>query len=37
MTNPIGDRNPDAKVHPLDELVGRTIGIGRQRVIGADG
>ena len=37
MTNPSADRNPDAKVHPLDELVGRTIGIGRERLIGADG
>jgi glycogen debranching enzyme len=37
MTNPSVDRNPDAKVHPMDELVGRTLGIGRQRVIGTDG
>ena len=37
MTNPSADRNPDAKVHPLDELVGRTIGIGRERLIGGDG
>ena len=37
MTNPSADRNPDAKVHPLDELVGRTIGISRERLIGADG
>src|SRR5688572_1171403 len=37
MTNPSADRNPDAKVHPLDDLVGRTIGIGRERLIGADG
>ena len=37
MTNPSVDRNPDAKVHPMDEVVGRTIGIGRQRVIGAEG
>ena len=34
-TNPSADRNPDAKVHPLDELVGRTIGISRDRSIGA--
>src|SRR6478672_13497528 len=37
MTNPSADRNPDAKVHPLDELVGRTIGIGRVRIIAAEG
>ncbi len=37
MTNPAIDRNPDAKVHPLDELVGRTVGITRDRVIGTDG
>ncbi|HSL77087.1 MAG TPA: glycogen debranching N-terminal domain-containing protein [Candidatus Limnocylindrales bacterium] len=37
MTNPSADRNPDAKVHPLDELVGRTIGISRERLIGAEG
>ncbi len=37
LTNPSVDRNPDAKVHPMDELVGRTVGIGRQRVIGGDG
>jgi glycogen debranching enzyme len=37
MTNPSADRNPDAKVHPLDGLVGRTIGISRERLIGADG
>jgi glycogen debranching enzyme len=37
MTNPSADRNPDAKVHPLDEIVGRTIGIGRERLIGGDG
>ena len=33
LTNPSADRNPDAKVHPLDELVGRTIGISRDRMI----
>ncbi|MGZ9276508.1 MAG: amylo-alpha-1,6-glucosidase [Candidatus Limnocylindrales bacterium] len=37
MTNPSADRNPDAKVHPFDELVGRTVGISRDRLIGADG
>ncbi|HEX5823431.1 MAG TPA: glycogen debranching N-terminal domain-containing protein [Candidatus Limnocylindrales bacterium] len=37
LTNPSADRNPDAKVHPLDELVGRTIGISRDRLIGNDG
>jgi glycogen debranching enzyme len=37
MTNPSADRNPDAKVHPFDELVGRTVGISRERLIGADG
>jgi glycogen debranching enzyme len=37
MTNPSADRNPDAKVHPLGELLGRTVGIGRERLIGADG
>jgi glycogen debranching enzyme len=37
MTNPSADRNPDAKVHPTDELTGRTIGISRERVIGAEG
>ncbi|HET7169846.1 MAG TPA: glycogen debranching N-terminal domain-containing protein [Candidatus Limnocylindrales bacterium] len=37
MTNPSADRNPDAKVHPLDELVGRTVGISRDRLIGGDG
>ncbi len=37
MTNPSADRNPDAKVHPLDDLTGRTVGITRDRLIGADG
>src|SRR3954470_7975215 len=37
MTNPSADRNPDAKVHPPEELTGRTIGISRDRVIGAEG
>jgi glycogen debranching enzyme len=37
LTNPSADRNQDAKVHPLDELVGRTIGISRDRLIGSDG
>lgn len=34
LTNPSADRNPAAKVHPLDEAVGRTIGIARERTIG---
>jgi glycogen debranching enzyme len=37
MTNPSADRNPDAKVHPTHLLVGRTIGISRDRLIGAEG
>jgi glycogen debranching enzyme len=37
LTNPSADRNQDAKVHPLDQLVGRTIGISRDRLIGAAG
>jgi len=37
MTNPSADRNPEAKVHPLDELVGRTLGISRDRLLGAEG
>jgi glycogen debranching enzyme len=37
MTNPSADRNPDAKVHPVDEVSGRTIGISRDRLIGSDG
>jgi glycogen debranching enzyme len=37
LTNPSADRNQDAKVHPLDELVGRTIGISRDRLIGVGG
>ena len=39
MTNPAEDRNPDRKVHPhpQDELVGRTIRIGRERLIGEHG
>ena len=37
LTNPSADRNPDAKVHPLDELVGRTIGIARDRLIANEG
>jgi len=37
MTNPSADRNPDAKVHPLDDVSGRTVGIARQRLIGVDG
>jgi hypothetical protein len=37
MTNPSADRNPEQKVHPLDELVGRTLGISRDRLLGAEG
>ncbi|MEX1172994.1 MAG: glycogen debranching N-terminal domain-containing protein [Chloroflexota bacterium] len=37
LTNPSVDRNPDAKVNPLDELVGRTVGISRSRLIGDHG
>ena len=42
MTNPAADRNPDMKVHPhpqdeFDILVGRTIRISRERLIGTDG
>ncbi|CAN5606312.1 glycogen debranching N-terminal domain-containing protein [soil metagenome] len=37
MTNPSADRNPDAKVNPLDEIVGRTVGISRRRLIGDQG
>lgn len=37
MTNPSLDRNPDAKVHPTDDLLGRTIGLTRDRVLGTDG
>ena len=37
LTNPSADRNPDAKVHPLDELVGRTVGVSRDRLIGNEG
>ena len=36
MTNPSADRNPDAKVHPFDELVGRTVGISRERLMGSE-
>lgn len=36
MTNASADRNPDAKVHPMDDLTGRTVGITRDRLIGAD-
>jgi glycogen debranching enzyme len=39
MTNAAADRNPDMKVHPHQqgELAGRTIGISRERMIGAEG
>lgn len=38
MTNPAEDRNPDMKVHPhaQDDLVGRTLRISRERLIGGD-
>jgi glycogen debranching enzyme len=35
LTNPSADRNPDAKIHPLDDMVGRTIGISRDRLVAA--
>lgn len=37
MTNPSADRNPDAKVHPDQDLTGRTIGITRERLICPEG
>jgi len=45
LTNPSADRNPAAKTEttaqteagPLDELIGRTIGISRDRLIGEGG
>jgi glycogen debranching enzyme len=37
LTNPSNDRNPDAKVHPLDEVVGRTLGMGRRRILASGG
>lgn len=37
LTNPSADRNPEAKVHPTEGLVGRTIGISRERLMGGDG
>ncbi|MEO5885193.1 MAG: glycogen debranching N-terminal domain-containing protein, partial [Candidatus Limnocylindrales bacterium] len=39
MTNPAEDRNPDMKVHThtQDDLVGRTVRIGRERVFGNEG
>jgi glycogen debranching enzyme len=37
LTNPSADRNPDAKVHTTEAVAGRTIGISRDRLIGADG
>ncbi len=36
LTNPSADRNPAAKVNPLDDLVGRTIGISRDRLIAGE-
>ncbi|TMF39673.1 MAG: amylo-alpha-1,6-glucosidase [Chloroflexi bacterium] len=38
LTNPSADRNPDAKVHPDEQtVVGRTLGIARDRLIGVGG
>jgi glycogen debranching enzyme len=37
LTNASADKNLDAKVHPLDELVGRTLGITRERLIASGG
>lgn len=37
MTNPSADRDPDAKVHPTDRLLGRTLGLSRDRVLGTAG
>src|SRR5215204_1176339 len=37
LTNPSADRNPAAKTEPLDELVGRTVGISRDRLLGEEG
>jgi glycogen debranching enzyme len=36
MTNPSADRNPQAKTRPSG-LIGRTVGISRDRLIGAEG
>jgi glycogen debranching enzyme len=37
LTNPSVDRNQDGKVHPADDVAGRTVGISRDRLIGAEG
>ena len=37
LTNPSIDRNIEDKVHPLDELDGRKLGIGRERVLSLRG
>ena len=37
LTNPSIDRNIEAKVNPLDDLAGRKIGIGRDRVMSLRG
>lgn len=37
LTNPSADRNPDAKVHPDEEVAGRTIGISRDRLMDVEG
>jgi len=37
MTNASADRNPEVKVHPTEGLVGRTLGLTRDRVLGVDG
>ncbi|MFL5777750.1 MAG: glycogen debranching N-terminal domain-containing protein [Chloroflexota bacterium] len=37
LTNPSMDRNPDDKIHPQEALVGRTLGISRERILTGDG
>ena len=37
LTNPSIDRDIDAKVHPLDDLAGRKLGIARDRVLSLRG
>ena len=37
LTNPSVDRNQDGKVHPTDDVAGRTVGISRDRLIGVEG
>ena len=36
LTNPTLDRNPDAKIRPGQGLVGRTLGIARDRLVSGD-